>query len=109
MVWATAIVPEPITEVLHGPVGVCGVSYVHRGLSWRRWIATNGRPVCVCERLARSSGTEASNYRQGAIDLAKLAKREQAVRFAEPARIDSAELFDQDTRPPTVDFNFRSE
>ena len=58
---------------------------------------------------ARSSGTEADNYCQRTIDLATLAKREQPVRFSEPARIDGPELLDQDARPLTVDFHFRPE
>jgi hypothetical protein len=57
--------------------------------------------------LARSSGTEANDYCQGTIDLAKLTKRKQSVGFAEPARIDGTELLDQDPSPLTVDFHFR--
>jgi len=56
-----------------------------------------------------SSGTEANNYGQCPIDLAKLAKREQPERVAEPARIDSTELFDQDPRPLTANFHLRPE
>lgn len=59
--------------------------------------------------LARSSDTEANNYCQSAIELAKLAKREQAVGFAEAARIDGTQLLDQDARPLTVDIHFRPE
>jgi hypothetical protein len=58
---------------------------------------------------AQSSGTEANNYCQCTIDLAKLAKREQPVGFAEPARIDRTELLDQNPRPLTVDYHFRPE
>ena len=67
----------------------------------------------VCGRcvawLARSSGTEANNYGQCAIDVPKLAEREQPMGLAEPARIDGTELLDKDPRPPTVDFHLRPE
>ncbi len=43
------------------------------------------------------------------IDFAKLAKREQPLRFPEPAGIDGTELLDQDSRPLTVDLHFRPE
>jgi len=59
--------------------------------------------------LARCSGTEADNYCQRTIDFAKLAKREQPLRFPEPAGIDGTELLDQDSRPLTVDLHFRPE
>jgi len=58
---------------------------------------------------ARCLRTEANNYRQCAIDFPKLAKREQPVRFPEPAGIDGTELLDQDSRPLTVDLHFRPE
>jgi len=58
---------------------------------------------------ARSSGTETDNNGQSSIDLAKLAEREQPVGSAEPARIDSTELLDQDPRRLTVDFHLRPE
>ena len=57
----------------------------------------------------RSSIAKTDNYSQCAIDLAKLAKREQPMRVAEPARIDGTELLDQDPRPLTLDFNLRPE
>ena len=58
---------------------------------------------------ARGSGTKANNYCQCAIDLADLAKREQPMGFAKPARIDGTELFHQNPCTLTVDFNLRSE
>jgi len=65
------------------------------------------RPYYVAQPDAAGTlGTETNNYGQGAIDLAKLAKREQPVGFAEAARIDGTQLLDQDPRPLTVDFNF---
>jgi len=59
--------------------------------------------------LTRCSGTEANNYGQGVIDLTKLAKRQQPVGFAEPARLYGAKLLDQDPGPMTVDFHLRPE
>jgi len=59
--------------------------------------------------LARCLGTEADNYCQRTVDFAKLAKREQPVRFPEPARIDGTELLDQYSRPLTIDFHLRPE
>jgi len=56
-----------------------------------------------------SSGTEANKYGECPIDLAKFAKGEQPERVAEPARIDSTELFDQDPRPLTANFHLRPE
>lgn len=74
------------------------------------------KPTCSASRVdlalpdaARSSGTEAKNYCQRTIDFAKLAKREQPVRFHQPARIDGPQLLDQDARPLTVDFHLRPE
>jgi hypothetical protein len=58
---------------------------------------------------ARSSGTEADNNSQCAIDLAKLAKREQPMRVAEPAWVNGTELLDKDPRPLTSDFDLRPE
>jgi len=53
------------------------------------------RPYHVAQPDAAGTlGTETNNYGQRAIDLPKLAKREQPVGFAEPVRIDSAELLD---------------
>ena len=63
----------------------------------------------VLPGAARSSGTEPNNYRQCAIDLTKLAEREQPVRFAEPAWIDGTQLLHQNPRPLTIDFHFRPE
>ncbi len=59
--------------------------------------------------LARSSGAETNNYGQRAIDLPKLAIRKQPMGFAEPARVQRAELLDQDPRPLTLDFHLRPE
>jgi hypothetical protein len=58
---------------------------------------------------SRSSPDKTDNYSECAIDLTKLAKRESPVRFAQPARIDSAELLDQHPRALTVDFHLRPE
>ena len=57
----------------------------------------------------RSSIAKTDDYSQCAIDLTKLAKREQPMRFAEPARIDGAELLDQHPRPLAVDLHLRPE
>jgi len=59
--------------------------------------------------LVRSSIAETDDNSECAIDLTKLSKRESPIRFAEPARIDGAELLDEHTRPLTVDFHLRSE
>jgi len=57
----------------------------------------------------RCLGTEANNYGQCAIDFPKLAKGEQPMGLAQPARIDGPELLHQDPRPLTVDFHLRPE
>jgi hypothetical protein len=57
----------------------------------------------------RSSGAEAHNYGQCAIDLPKLSEREQPMGFAEPARIDGTELLHQDPRPLTLDLHLGPE
>jgi hypothetical protein len=59
----------------------------------------SGRPLCA----------QTDNHRQSAIDLTKLAKREQPVGFAKSAWIDCAELLDQDPSQLTVDFYLGSE
>jgi hypothetical protein len=56
-----------------------------------------------------SSCAEADNHCQRAIDLTKLAEREQPVGFTEPAWIDCPELLDQDPGQLPVDLYLGSE
>jgi hypothetical protein len=79
------------------------------------WLRKFGaKPARIASNLAlsvsvRSSCAQAKNYCQCAIDLTKFAKRKQPVGFAEPGRVDGAELLDQDARPLAVDFHLRPE